>query len=627
MPNIINLLPDHVANQIAAGEVVQRPASAVKELIENSVDAGATEIHLNVKDSGKTLIQVIDNGKGMSSTDLVKSFERHATSKISNADDLFSIRTKGFRGEALASIAAVAQVEVLTKQEEDDHGTCLKIEGSEIKDQEPAPAPTGTNFQVKNLFFNIPARRTFLKSNNVEFKHIIDEFEHVALAHPNIHFTLTHNGSEIMNLPEAGLRQRIAGVFGKKYNERLVPVEEHTDVVTVTGFVVKPEFAKKTRGDQFFFVNDRYIKNSYLHHAVNAAFEGLLPTGVHPGYFLFLTLDPQRIDVNIHPTKTEIKFEDEKVIYAMLRSAIKHSLGQFNISPTLDFDSEVKLSVPPLQKGQRVQPPTIEVDPNFNPFAEDEVKAPKSFQGYQPPKPPPSAGGSYEWTQLNTHAQEDFPQESLYEENSSTDSGQHLESASGDMSSQGSTDSGEVCVQLNKTYILSPLKSGMAIIHQQRAHERILYEEYLNKLEGGTAASQQLLFPLQLALNPSDAPLLLEHLDILRGMGFDIEPFGQSGVVIQGIPLTMKDSEVEGAIHQLLEDAKNHRDAFSSAPQELMAKNFARSGAIKTGVALEREEMLHLIHQLFACSMPFMGIQAKPTLIHIEGEELASRFA
>ena len=599
MPNIIHLLPDHVANQIAAGEVVQRPASAVKELIENSVDAGATEIQLIVVDSGKTLIQVIDNGSGMPAEDLEKSFERHATSKISSADDLFSIRTKGFRGEALASIAAVAQVEVLSRPEEEDHGMCLKIEGSQITSREPAPAPVGTNFQVKNLFYNIPARRNFLKSNAVEFKHIIDEFEHVALAHPNIHFTLLHNGSEIMNLPEAVLRQRISGIFGKKYNERLVPEEEHTDVVSVSGFIIKPEFAKKTRGDQFFFVNDRFIKNGYLHHAVSAAFEGLVSHGVHPGYFLFLTLDPQRIDVNIHPTKTEVKFEDEKVIYAMLRSAIKHSLGQFNISPSLDFDSEIQLSVPPLTKGQNINPPIIEVDPNFNPFAEDSQKAPKTYSGYQPPAAPPSAGSTYEWTQLSTQAEEEAPVEK----------------------------NPEVCIQLNKNYILSPLKSGMAIIHQQRAHERILYEDYLNKLEGGTAASQQMLFPIQMILSPADAPILLEQIDILRGMGFDIEPFGHNGVVIQGIPLNMKDSEIESSLEQLIEDAKNFRSEFSLAPQDWMAKNFARSGAIKSGVALEKEEMLHLIHQLFACSMPMMGIDAKPTLIHIEGDELSKRFA
>lgn len=598
MPNIIQLLPDHVANQIAAGEVVQRPASAVKELLENSVDAGATEITLVIKEAGKSLIQVIDNGKGMSEVDIRLAFERHATSKISNAEDLFRIRTKGFRGEALASIAAVSQVEVVTKQEDEEVGRILKIEGSEVKACEPASAETGTNLMVKNLFFNIPARRNFLKSDSVEFKHVIDEFEHVALAHPDIHFILIHNQSEIMNLPDGNTRQRIQGIFGKKYNERLVPVEEYTDVVAVNGFVVKPEYAKKTRGDQFFFVNDRFVKNSYLHHAVSAAFEDLIPHGVHPGYFLFLEIEPHRIDVNIHPTKTEIKFDDEKAIYAILRSSIKHSLGQFNISPTLDFENEVNFNAPPIQKGQSIPKPTIQIDPNFNPFENEGFNTPKKNAPTRD-FPIQKAGGQFQWTDLESH---ETAKPAVEEKNS------------------------EVCIQLNKTYILSPLKSGMAIIHQQRAHERILFEEYINMLDGGNAASQQLLFPLNLSFSPSDAPIILNHLDDLQILGFDIEPFGQAGVVVQGIPIHMKESEIEPSLERIIEDAKNHRDEFKNTPREQIAKNLAKSSAIKVGTPLEKEEMLHIIHQLFACSMPFMGINAKPTIVHIEGDELEKRF-
>ncbi|HLT32511.1 MAG TPA: DNA mismatch repair endonuclease MutL, partial [Aquaticitalea sp.] len=373
MADIIQLLPDHVANQIAAGEVVQRPASVVKELLENAIDADATLIKLIIKDAGKTLIQVIDNGKGMSATDARLSFERHATSKIRTAEDLFSLNTKGFRGEALASIAAIAHVELKTKQEYEELGTQITIEGSDVTSQDVVVTPKGTAISVKNLFFNIPARRNFLKSNTVETRHIIDEFHRVALAHPNISFSMFHNGSEVFHLPESKIRQRIVNIFGGKTNEKLVPVEETTEVLKISGFVGKPEFSKKSRAEQFFFVNNRFIKSAYLNHAINAAYDGLLRDGNQPAYFLNLTVDPKSIDINIHPTKTEIKFDDEHTLYAILRSSVKHSLGQFNIAPVLDFEYDTNLDTPYDYKNKNAANPTVEVDRNFNPFVEQKT--------------------------------------------------------------------------------------------------------------------------------------------------------------------------------------------------------------------------------------------------------------
>ncbi|WP_339654616.1 DNA mismatch repair endonuclease MutL, partial [uncultured Salegentibacter sp.] len=378
MTDIIQLLPDHVANQIAAGEVVQRPASVVKELVENAIDAGSGNIQVVIKDAGKTLIQVVDDGKGMSLTDARMCFERHATSKIKAAEDLFSLQTKGFRGEALASIAAIAHVELKTKPEDDEVGTQIKVEGSKVANQDVCVCPKGTSVSVKNLFYNIPARRNFLKSDAVETRHIINEFQRVALAHPQIAFSLFHNGSELFQLPETNHRQRITNIFGGKTNEKLVPVTEETEIVEISGFVGKPEFAKKSRGEQFFFVNNRFIKSPYLNHAVVAAFEGLLKDKSYPSYFLFLKVDPKSIDINIHPTKTEIKFDDEHALYAILRSAIKHSLGQFNVAPVLDFDRDANLDTPYDYKNRSAEVPQVEVDRNFNPFQEENARTHKT---------------------------------------------------------------------------------------------------------------------------------------------------------------------------------------------------------------------------------------------------------
>ncbi|MDX1315577.1 MAG: DNA mismatch repair endonuclease MutL, partial [Eudoraea sp.] len=498
MADIIQLLPDHVANQIAAGEVVQRPASVVKELLENAIDAKATLIKLVVKDGGRTLIQVIDNGTGMSHTDARFCFERHATSKITSADDLFQIETKGFRGEALASIAAIAHVELNTRESEEELGTAIKIEGGTVSSQEFTATPQGTSVSVKHLFYNIPARRNFLKSQQVELRHITDEFHRVALAHPNIEFHYFHNGSELFHLPPASFKKRIVGIFGGKTKEKLVPVSEETEVVKLSGFICKPEFAKKSRGEQFFFVNNRFIKSPYLHHAVVNAFEGLLRADTHPGYFLYLDVDPASIDVNIHPTKTEIKFDDEHTIYAILRSAIKHSLGQFNIAPVLDFEQDQNLDTPYAYREKSALPPRIQVDTGFNPFKEDtaqtfrhsgrERKVSADWEGlYVGLESKMSDQDSFSSVQLESEANAPLPMDPLYAE------------AENQLTS----------FQLRKKYIVTTIKSGMLIIHQGRAHQRILYEKFLKMVTLREAVSQQLLFPLVLSFTKSEMAIIL----------------------------------------------------------------------------------------------------------------------
>ncbi|NNF18891.1 MAG: DNA mismatch repair endonuclease MutL, partial [Flavobacteriaceae bacterium] len=459
MPDRIQLLPDHVANQIAAGEVVQRPASVVKELLENAIDAGAENIQLIIKDGGKTLIQVVDDGMGMSVTDARLSFERHATSKIRNADDLFHLNTKGFRGEALASIAAIAHVEMKTRPGSDELGTLLSIQGSRITDQEVITTPVGTSVAVKNLFFNIPARRNFLKSKQVELRHITDEFHRVALAHPGIGFQYFHDGNELFNLPDTNHRQRIVHLFGGKTNEKLVPVTEETQVVEISGFICKPEFAKKSRGEQFFFVNDRFIKSPYLHHAVSAAFEGLIRSEVHPGYFLFLKVDPGSIDINIHPTKTEIKFDDEQTLYAILRSSVKHSLGQFNIAPVLDFERDQNLDTPYDFKEKGAHPPRVSVDAGFNPFKEEHTKrsAPTQFSSRQE--------SSWESMYVGLDSQvgsENALSVMPVESDSYTSS---IFDSDGEKEQRGSS------FQLRRKYIVTTIKSGMLVIDQSRAHQ------------------------------------------------------------------------------------------------------------------------------------------------------------
>lgn len=617
MSSIIQLLPDHVANQIAAGEVVQRPASVVKELLENAVDAKATDIKLILKDAGKSLIQVIDNGVGMSVTDSRLCFERHATSKIRQAEDLFSLHTKGFRGEALASIAAIAHVEMKTKQDQEELGIHIVVEGSKFVSQEPAVLPKGTSFAVKNLFFNIPARRNFLKSETVEQRHIVDEFQRVAMAHPTIHFTMYHNGSEMFNLPISNYRQRIVNIFSGKTNEKLVPVSEETEIVSLQGFVGKPEFAKKNRGEQFFFVNNRFIKSGYLHHAVMAAYEGLLKDGAQPSYFLYLDVPPHTIDINIHPTKTEIKFDDEHSLYAILRSSIKHSLGQFNVAPVLDFERDPNLDTPYDYQGKNAEYPTIQVDSNFNPFAE--TKPSKSFSSSSNYKKSEIAQPSWEslYVGLKQNTQEiaemTFENEeavtsSLFEEN---DIEQEIKRT----------------YQIHKKYIVSPIKSGMVIINQKRAHERVLYEEFLTNMTVQQASSQRLLFPLELFFSPNEIELVRELQLSLENLGFIFDAFAESSIVISGLPITITESKASIVLDDLLTDLQNGIVTDSFSQNDTIAKSMAKSLAVRTGTYLTEKEQENLVHNLFACKEPNVSPFQKPTFITMSVEDLDKKFS
>ena len=617
MPSIIQLLPDHVANQIAAGEVVQRPASVVKELLENAVDAGANDIKLILKDAGKSLVQVIDNGKGMSVTDARLCFERHATSKIRQAEDLFSLHTKGFRGEALASIAAIAHVEMKTKQDQEELGTHIVIEGSKFVSQDVAVLPKGTSFGVKNLFFNIPARRNFLKSDTVEYRHIIDEFQRVALAHPKIYFTFYHNGSEMFNLHPSSLRQRVVNVFSGKTNEKLVPVTEETEIVNIQGFVCKPEFAKKNRVEQFFFVNDRFIKSGYLHHAVMAAYDGLLKDGAQPSYFLYLQVPPNTIDINIHPTKTEIKFDDESALYAILRASIKHSLGQFNVAPILDFERDANLDTPYHYKDLEGETPTIQVDGSFNPFSE-EVKPNKHFantnSGYRRPEP------TSNWESLYVGLKQDSEEiDTMTFENEAV------------TSSIFNNDEVEQAVhktyQTHKKYIVNPIKSGMIIVDQQRAHQRILYEQFLTNITVHLASSQQLLFPLHLYFSNDEMQLISELKPSLTNTGFVFEETNEDSVVISGLPVNVSESEASIVLEQLLSDLHNGIPESSFSQNDTIAKSMARSLAVKTGTYLTEKEQENLVNGLFACKDPNVSPFQKPTFITMRVEDLDKKFA
>ena len=619
MSDIIQLLPDHVANQIAAGEVVQRPASVVKELLENAIDADANEIKLILKDAGKVLVQVIDNGKGMSTTDARLSFERHATSKIRSAEDLFQLNTKGFRGEALASIAAIAHVELKTKQEVQDLGTHLIIEGSTVKSQEVTVTPKGTSVSVKNLFFNIPARRNFLKSNTVELRHITDEFHRVALAHPDIGFSMFHNGNELFYLQPSNYRQRVVNIFGSKTNEKLVPVDEATEVLTVSGFVGKPEHSKKTKSEQFFFVNNRFVKSPYLNHAINAAFEGLLKDGYHPSYFLNLSVDPKTIDINIHPTKTEIKFDDEHTLYAILRSAVKHSLGQFNIAPVLDFESHTNLNTPYNYKDKQGKTPNIEVDRSFNPFKDERQTNIKS----------------------NNIGQQSFSKthtphwESLYVGLESkgnatqTDFGEvTFESSPIDKSMFGSDDIAieKTTYQLRQKYIVSTIKSGMLIIDQNRAHQRILYENLLKQLTLKEATTQQLLFPLKLSFSLTDIEIISQLKADLEFAGFVFSDFEKDEIIITGVPVGVPESEVSIVLEQLISDVENDVPDQNFSASDLLAKSMAKSLAIKTGQTLNTQEQEHILNSLFACKEPTTSPTNKTTFITLGVDDIEKKF-
>jgi len=627
MSSIIQLLPDHVANQIAAGEVVQRPASVVKELVENAVDAKATDITLNVKDAGKSLIQVVDNGVGMNDTDAKLCFARHATSKIRQAEDLFALHTKGFRGEALASIAAIAHIELKTRQEVEELGRCIVIEGSKFISHEEAVLPVGTSFSIKNLFFNIPARRNFLKSDVVELRHIIDEFQRVAMAHPGIHFTMYHNNSEVFNLPPQNLRQRIAGIFAGKMNEKLVPIAEETGIVTIQGFVTKPEFAKKNRGEQFFFVNNRFIKSGYLHHAVMSAYEGLLKDGCQPGYFIYLSVPPHSIDINIHPTKTEIKFDDEHALYAYLRSSVKHALGQFNVAPVLDFDRDPNLDTPYDYEQRQPVLPTIELDGNFNPFGES--KPQKSYTAPYQKKADANWESLYVGLKHDTEVIE--PGFGEVREDQDFDEPQFKFESEAVSSSlfddQEETASVSKTYQLHKKYIVSLIKSGMVIIDQQRAHQRVLYEEFLASMTVHQAASQQLLFPINLYFSAVELTMLDELQPSLTSAGFVFAETHDDHVVISGVPVNVTESEVSIVIEQLLSDLQEGIRGASFSQSDSIAKSMARSLAVKTGTYLTEKEQENLLNGLFACKEPDVSPFGKPTFITMRVEDLDKKFS
>ena len=614
MADIIKLLPDHVANQIAAGEVVQRPASVVKELLENALDAGAQTIKLIVKDGGKALIQVVDDGFGMSETDARLSFERHATSKIQKAEDLFNLNTKGFRGEALASIAAIAHVEMQTKPEGQEVGTHLKIEGSKVIFQEVSATPQGTSIAVKNLFFNIPARRNFLKSNHIELRHITDEFHRVALAHPHVAFHFYNNGSELFNLPSANYRKRIVNIFGNRTNQKLVPVAEETPIVKIKGFITKPEFVKKSRGEQFFFVNDRFVKSPYLHHAIVAAFEGLIKSDTYPGYFLYFDVDPASIDINIHPTKTEVKFDDEHTLYAILRSTVKHSLGQFNIAPALDFEHDPNLETPYDFKNKSATQPQITVDAAFNPFQETSGKG--TTQGYRKQN-----GKDWEglYVGLESKLGKDDGLSGISFE-SDTITGSIFEGEKELPETVATT------FQIRRKYIVTTIKSGMVVIDQSRAHQRVLYENFLKNSTMKEAVSQQLLFPLTLSFSKTEIVALREIRDILVSVGFIFDKIEGESITVTGVPLLVAESEVSMVLDQLIADYQQELNGHSFSHSDILSKTLAKTLAVKTGEVLDSHSQLALVNDLFACTDATVSPFNKPVYITITENDIDKKF-
>lgn len=614
MSDIINLLPDSVANQIAAGEVIQRPASAVKELMENAIDAGADHVQVIITNAGKTLIQVIDNGCGMSIKDATSCFQRHATSKIKTAEDLFSIRTMGFRGEAMASIAAIAQLTLKTRRHEDELGTSIQLAGSKILKQEPEMLSAGTNIQVKNLFYNIPARRNFLKSNPVEMRHIIDEFQRQAIAHPSVFFSLHSEDRELFHLPATGLKQRIIHVFGNSYKQRLVPIEEQTSIASVKGFVGKPEFAKKTRGDQYFFVNQRFVKDPYLNHAVMNAFNELLAPDTYPFYVLFIDIDPAHIDINVHPTKTEIKYQDDRSVYAIIRSAVKRSLGKYNITPSLDFDQETSfdqmITPKPLNE---IVPPSIRFNPDFNPF--------DNAQSTSNGRNKPSEEGRQrqqlkDWESLySIRTDESVNQLTLHQ-----DSDAEVENGSSPVRERA------VIFQLHNRLIVSQIRSGFVIIDQQAAHERVLFERFYKQLQERQGTSQQSLFPQTLELSVADCTMLEALLPELQNLGFQIRPFGKTTYVVDGVPADIGASHKETQIIESLLEAYKLNQQTNLKDRELLAKNLARSTSIKSGAVLDIEAMVTLIDQLFACQFPNTSLSGKPTFLTYTLKDLLDKF-
>ena len=605
MADIIQLLPDSVANQIAAGEVIQRPASVVKELVENAIDAGATQIKVNIKDAGRTLIQIIDNGCGMSDTDARMSFERHATSKIKSANDIFAIRTMGFRGEALASIAAIADVELRTKEHDSDLGTFIHITGSNIISQEPVSCDSGTNFQIKNLFFNVPARRKFLKSNPAELKHIINEIQRIALANPDISISLHHNGSVIYELSGANKRVRIVSIFGKNINQNLIPIDTETSIVKLSGFIGQPKHARKTFGEQFFFVNQRYIKHPFFHRAIMQCYEKILPPDTIPSYFIYFDLNPADIDVNIHPTKTEIKFESESAIWQILQASVREALGKFNVVPSIDFDQAGSVDIPmPLHDYAEVRTPEIKINPAYNPF--ETPSSTKSYSGnsgnFTAAPAPAQRQNLTNWQSLYKGLEPNFS------EQPETPSDEPVQFR---MEEQQTVKSS---IQFKNKYILTPVKSGLMVIDQKRAHERILYERLMQVMESHEVASQQQLFPETFELNASDATLLASILPDLKALGFDIRVHGDNSFIINGTPGVLDTSSPVEIIESLLEEYKNSPVDLQGKARETVAISLAQASAIPYGHALKPFEISELIDNLFACQTPNFSPKGKKIL-------------
>jgi DNA mismatch repair protein MutL len=607
MPDVIHLLPDSVASQIAAGEVIQRPASVVKELVENAVDAGSNQIHVLVRDGGKTLIHIIDNGCGMSDTDARMCFERHATSKIREVKDLFAIHTLGFRGEALASVASVSHVLMRTRKSENELGTELVISGSVVESQEPVSCPRGTSFAVKNLFFNVPARRKFLKTNHAELKHIIYEFQRVALSNPDVDFILEHNDNEIYNLPRTNLKQRIVHIFGKAVNQNLTNIDADTSIVRISGFIGKPEFAKRTLGEQFLFINHRYMKHPYFHKAIMSAYEKILPPDTIPSYFIFLEADPNTIDINIHPTKTEIKFENELAIFQILLAATREALGKFNLMPSIDFNSEISLEFPVYNRDEPVHTPQISYNQNYNPF-DEELKI---------------------RSQPGRKTEEDIRHwEKLYNSEGLPLRGKDKIIAKKDQQELPFTGKrqNDTFIQIKNKYILTPVKSGLMMIDQRRAHERILFEKFIHSLAMNYPLAQHTLFPETIELDQADYLIFREILDDLLTIGFDIRDFGNNTIVISGYPADSFNENPREMVEMFLERYKNTESDIKISVRERIAGSLASAGAVKYGEQLSPEVMQNLVDNLFACENPGYSPSGKPVVAILGMEELEKRF-
>jgi DNA mismatch repair protein MutL len=609
LPDIIHLLPEGIANQIAAGEVVQRPSSAVKELMENAIDAGATEVRVIIQDAGKALVQVTDNGSGMSVADARSSFQRHATSKISTIDDLFRIRTMGFRGEALASIAAVSEVVLKTRRDEDEWGTCIEIDNSTFRKEEPVAMPRGTSVAMKNLFFNVPARRNFLKSNASEMRHIVEEFMRIALAFPETFFSLVSGGQEMFHLEKGSLKQRLVQLLGNGYNARLIPVQENTDYLNIYGFAGKPDTAKKTRGDQYFFVNNRFIKSAYLHHAVMSAYQDLIPTDSFPAYALFIDIDPAELDVNVHPTKQEIKFGDEKIVYAFVQAAVKHALAQFSITPTLDFDLDASIQ---------------QLDAVSKPFTARERTAATDSSLYQ------TFSRQHQAHKIEKSELKDWKEFFTPGQTAASEPFRPITHTLQELALPGLRDLPESdgqYLQILRTYILVSHPGGLLLIHQQAAHERVLYERFAQAIKGKALPSQRCLFPSVLPLSPADSVLLDALLTDLAQLGYQIEPFGKDTFAIQGTPADLEPGLERRVIEQVLEQFKHSTGSLQITPREKLIRGLARQQAVKAGAPLSPAEMRQLATDLLSSPSSNVSPFGQPVYAVLDHESLAKLFA